>query len=279
MASPADARLRDGLAQLGLSQEGWISHRVRNDSSGRISGPLRTDGLGKGGEERAAEPVQAATHPTSQESVISDSARRLPALRLAETQIAQLLTYLDLLQKWNKVYNLTAIRNPDEMVTHHLLDCLAAMPALAREIAQRPPGLLDVGSGGGLPGIVIAICFPELKVDCVDTVAKKAAFIQQAAASLGLSNLRGVHSRVEQLTAKYGVITSRAFASLPDFVALSCAALAEEGVWMAMKGKLPDDEIAQLPSGAAVFHVEQLQVPHLDAERCLVWMRQVTSLT
>jgi len=134
--------------------------------------------------------------------------------------------------------------------------------------------VLDVGSGGGLPGAVIAICCPELQVDCVDTVGKKAAFIQQAAGQLGLGNLRGVHARVENLQGPYDLVCSRAFASLPDFVAWSGAALAEEGVWMAMKGKHPAQEIAALPPGTEVFHVEQLAVPGLDAERCIVWMRR-----
>jgi len=134
--------------------------------------------------------------------------------------------------------------------------------------------LLDVGSGAGLPGVVFAICCPSLQVDCVDTVGKKAAFIQQAAAQLQLSNLRGVHDRVENLAGPYDVISSRAFASLPDFVNWSAGALAEQGVWLAMKGKHPESEMAELPGTAEVFHVEQLEVPGLDAERCIVWMRK-----
>jgi 16S rRNA (guanine527-N7)-methyltransferase len=122
--------------------------------------------------------------------------------------------------------------------------------------------------------VVIAICCPELQVECVDTVAKKAAFIQQAALQLKLPNLRGVHARVENLAGPYHVICSRAFASLPDFVAWSGGALAQGGVWLAMKGKRPDDEMAALPPQAEVFHVEQLTVPGLAAERCIVWMRQ-----
>ena len=133
--------------------------------------------------------------------------------------------------------------------------------------------MLDVGSGGGLPGVVLAICMPELNVTCVDTVAKKAAFVQQVAVSLKLPNLRGLHARVESLTEPYQVICSRAFASLPDFVAWSRPALAEGGVWMAMKGKHPHDEIRRLPADVAVFHVEPLTVPGLDVERCMVWMR------
>jgi 16S rRNA (guanine527-N7)-methyltransferase len=195
-------------------------------------------------------------------------------LTLADAQIAQLLDYLELIRKWNKVYNLTAVRQPAEMLTHHLLDSLAVIGPLRWQTAGRPIKLLDVGSGAGLPGVVIAICCPEIQVDCVDTVAKKAAFVQQAAATLSLSNLRGVHDRVENLSGPYDVISSRAFASLPDFITWSMAALAEQGVWLAMKGKQPTEEIAALPQEAEMFHVEQLEVPGLDAERCIVWMKR-----
>ncbi|HMA09025.1 MAG TPA: 16S rRNA (guanine(527)-N(7))-methyltransferase RsmG, partial [Ramlibacter sp.] len=146
---------------------------------------------------------------------------------------------------------------------------------LQRQTLGRPIRLLDVGAGAGLPGVVIALCCPEIQVDCVDTVAKKAAFVQQAAVALQLANLRGLHGRVEKLAGPYDVIASRAFASLPDFVAWSSGALAGQGVWMAMKGKHPADEIAALPPQVEVFHVEQLQVPGLDAERCIVWLRHV----
>jgi 16S rRNA (guanine527-N7)-methyltransferase len=198
-------------------------------------------------------------------------------LTLTVSQIDQLLAYLALLQKWNRVYNLTAVRDPGEMLTHHLLDSLAAVGPLRRQTAGRALRLLDVGSGGGLPGVVVAITCPELDVSCVDTVGKKAAFIQQAAATLKLPHLHGVHARVETLRAEEGVgfdvIASRAFASLVDFTAWSRAALNPGGVWMAMKGKNPVDEIAALPEDVAVFHVEPLSVPGLDAERCIVWLK------
>ncbi|HSV84729.1 MAG TPA: 16S rRNA (guanine(527)-N(7))-methyltransferase RsmG [Ramlibacter sp.] len=209
---------------------------------------------------------------TSRESTLRSGASQL-GLSLSEEQLRQLLTYLDLIAKWNKVYNLTAIRDPEEMLSQHLLDSLAAVPPLRRHLAGRPAHLLDVGSGAGLPGIVIAICCPEVAVDCVDTVGKKAAFIQQAAAQLQLPNLRGLHDRVEKLTGPYDVICSRAFASLADFVIWSGGALAPDGAWMAMKGKRPDSEIEELPPATDVFHVEQLSVPGLTAERCIVWMR------
>ena len=204
------------------------------------------------------------------------------SLVLGDAQVGQLLDYLHLIQKWTKVYNLTAVRNPEEMLTHHLLDSLAVVMPLRRQVQALPAvdgeiRLLDVGSGAGLPGVLVAICFPEMVVHCVDTVAKKAAFVQQVAAQLRLPNLRGLHARVESLTDKYQIISSRAFASLIDFTNWSGAALAEQGVWMAMKGRRPLDEIAALPSGVEVFHVEPLVVPGLDAERCLLWMRRLKS--
>jgi len=194
-------------------------------------------------------------------------------LSLSDAQFEQLLGYLALIQKWNKVYNLTAVRDPQEMLTHHLLDSLTAVAPLLRHTQGHPVKVLDVGSGGGLPGIVLAICRPELDVSCVDTVGKKAAFIQQVAASLKLPNLRGIHARVETLTGPFDVICCRAFASLPDFVNWSRNALAEQGVWMAMKAKHPQDEIDGLPADVRVFHVEPLTVPGLNVERCMVWMR------
>ena len=207
------------------------------------------------------------------------------SLNVAEPEQRQLLSYMALIQKWNKVYNLTALRQAQEILTHHLLDSLSAVSPLLGHIAKTKGDanagieLLDVGSGGGLPGVVIAICCPNIRVTCVDTVSKKAAFVQQVAASLRLSNLRGVHARVESLTGPYDVICSRAFASLPDFVSWSAAALSDGGVWMAMKGKLPEAEMAGLPSFAQVFHVEQLQVPGLAADRCMVWMKKSVTLS
>ncbi|MET3378802.1 16S rRNA (guanine(527)-N(7))-methyltransferase RsmG [Variovorax paradoxus] len=192
---------------------------------------------------------------------------------LSNLQGEQLLAYGTLMLKWNKVYNLTALRDPASVLTHHLLDSLAAVAPLQREWAGKGK-LLDVGSGGGLPGVVIAIMRPDLEVSCLDAVAKKAAFVQQVAAELELPNLRGLHARVESLVGSYEVISSRAFASLSDFFNGSMNLLAPGGVWLAMKGKVPTDELAALPKGVAVFHVEQLTVPGLDAERCIVWARK-----
>ncbi len=202
-------------------------------------------------------------------------------LSLSEEAQKQLLDYMALIQKWNKVYNLTALRDPQEILTHHLLDSLSAVGPLMHQ--TRPLGgafsFLDVGSGGGLPGVVIAICCPGVNVTCVDAVSKKAAFVQQVAASLKLGNLKGLHARVETLSGPFDVIGSRAFASLPDFVNWSSGALADGGVWMAMKGKLPEEEMSALPSMAQVFHVEQLLVPGLNAERCMIWMKKPTALS
>ena len=199
-------------------------------------------------------------------------------LVLTDLQISALLDYMALIQKWTRVYNLTAVRNPEEMLTHHVLDSLAVIAPLRRQLhalgLDESVRVLDVGAGAGLPGVVLAICCPTMTVHCVDTVAKKAAFIQQAAVGLKLPLLRGIHARVESLTEPYAVVTARAFASLADFTQWSQGALAEQGVWMAMKGKNPEAEMAQLPAQVAVFHVEPLVVPGLDAERCIVWMRQ-----
>jgi len=209
-----------------------------------------------------------------------DAAAQALGLAMSPDQRDQLLRYLALIAKWTKVYNLTALRDPAEMLSHHLVDSMAAVPALQRCLAERgaPDGegvaLLDVGSGAGLPGVVFAILCPGLAVTCVDTVAKKAAFIQQVAAELRLPRVRGLHARVETVQAEFDIISSRAFASLVDFTTWSRGAMRPGAVWMAMKGREPADEITALPGDIEVFHVEQLVVPGLDAQRCVVWMRQ-----
>ena len=196
-------------------------------------------------------------------------------LTLNDTQIAQLLGYHALIQKWSKVYNLTAIRDPGEMLTHHLMDSLAIVAPLTRQTTGASVNMLDVGAGAGLPGVVVAICCPDIHVTCVDAVAKKMAFVQQVATELKLPNLKALHARVETLTDKFDIITSRAFATLLDFVTGSRAALKPAtGVWLAMKAKDTTAEAAELPADVAVFHVEQLAVPGLDAERCIVWIRE-----
>ena len=198
-------------------------------------------------------------------------------VELTPEQAGQLLAYLALLERWNRVYNLTAVRNPAQMLSHHIVDSLAAVPALRRHAAGRPVRALDVGSGGGLPGVVLAIALPDWSVVCVDAVAKKASFVRQVAAELPLPNLAAVHARVEALPAaagRFDVVVSRAFASLADFATLSAQALAEGGVWVAMKAAPSPSELAAVSSGIEVFHVEPLQVPGLGARRCLVWMRR-----
>jgi 16S rRNA (guanine527-N7)-methyltransferase len=198
---------------------------------------------------------------------------------LTDGQAAALSRHLDLLQRWNATYNLTAVRDPGAMRVQHLADCLAVVPALRRWLDQRPVGptpvrLLDVGSGGGLPGVPFAVTLPGVQVTCVDAVAKKVAFLRQAAGELRLSNLLAVHGRVEELRLPpFDLVTSRAFASLADFVRWTAALRTPQGVWMAMKGRRPDDEIAALPATIDVFHVEPLTVPGLAAARCVVWMR------
>ncbi|SAK92035.1 16S rRNA (guanine(527)-N(7))-methyltransferase RsmG [Caballeronia ptereochthonis] len=194
-------------------------------------------------------------------------------LALSPSQKQKLLDYVALLGKWNAVYNLTAIRDPQQMMIQHILDSLAIVPAVA---ARNPATALDVGSGGGLPGIVLAIALPELRVTLNDIVHKKTAFQSQAKVQLGLSNLSVVTGRVESLRPgievpeKFDVIVSRAFAELSDFVTLARHLLAVDGRILAMKGVRPDAEVARLPKGATVLGIERLSVPRLDAERHLV---------
>lgn len=195
-------------------------------------------------------------------------------LTLSDQQRQQLLAHLELLGKWNQAYNLTAIRDPSDMRRQHLFDSLAVIPALLRQCAGAPKRLLDVGSGAGFPGLSLAVALPDTRITCVDSVGKKAGFMRQVIAELGLGNATAEHARIEQLPeAGADVVTSRAFASLADFTSLTARHLSPAGVWMAMKGKVPDDEIADLPTAVEVFHVEQLQVPGVPGDRCLVWMR------
>ena len=212
--------------------------------------------------------------PPEVERTLAEAARAL-GVPLTEAQVGALRDYLGLLQRWNRVYNLTAVREPAQMLVQHLLDSLAVVPSLRRWTGGRAVRILDVGSGGGLPGVVLGIAAPEADVTCVEAVGKKAAFVRQVAAELGLRNVHSRHARVEQLAqTQFDVVTSRAFASLPEFVALTRERLAPGGVWIAMKGQRPAEEIAGLPHDVDMFHVEPLVVPQLHAERCLVWMRR-----
>ena len=179
----------------------------------------------------------------------------------------KLLAFRDLLLKWNKTYNLTALRDPEQAISHHLLDSLAILP----HVGAGP--LLDVGSGGGLPGIPLAIARPGLSVGMVDTVQKKASFLQQASIELGLKNVTVHHARVEEMQGQYAQISSRAFADLGLFVSLTRHLLAPGGRWLAMKGVRPDDEIAALPAGITVEAIISLIVPGLEAERHLIILK------
>lgn len=193
------------------------------------------------------------------------AAARLP---LSTESQQKLIRYLELLQKWNKVHNLTAVRDPDEMVTLHLLDSLVVLPYI------KVKRLLDVGSGAGFPGIVLAICLPDLQVTTVDSVQKKATFMRQAKAELQLDNLQVVSGRVEQFKPadKFDVVISRAFSDLNLFVDLTRHLIADQGEWFAMKGVYPVDELAALKTKIALAptFVHELRVPGLDAKRHLV---------
>lgn len=194
---------------------------------------------------------------------------------LSDTQIDDMLTYLRMLQKWGKVYNLTAVLEDEAVVVKHLLDSLAAAVSVYRKTEGSAQTILDVGSGGGLPGVVWALANPRWTLTCVDTVAKKTAFIQQVANTLKDSlrgRLRVEHARVETLQGQYSLITSRAFASLPDFVTGTEHLLAPDGFWAAMKGKVPEQEMLELSASVQVFHVEPIAVPLLSEDRCLIWM-------
>jgi len=198
------------------------------------------------------------------------------ALPLGQEQASSLVAYLRLIERWNETYNLTSIRDPGAMATQHILDCLAAAAALRR---RRTAGdrrrFVDVGSGAGLPGVVFAVALPETEVVCVDSVGKKAAFITQAAATLGARNVTALHTRIERLRGRqFDIVASRAFSSLADFVAETRHLLADNGEWLAMKGKPPIGEIAAVADVAA--EVEPVAVPGLTADRCIVWMQRDT---
>ena len=211
----------------------------------------------------------SSSQPTSKAVQL---ARGLMAMNtcVSQEQQEKLLAYLDLLYKWNRVYSLTALKEEDQAVSHHLLDSLSILPFV-------PTGnLLDVGSGGGTPGIPLAIARPELAVTLLDSNTKKAAFLRQAAIEVGLNNI-AVHSgRVEQYHPDTGfaAITSRAFAELADFVSLSKHLLAPGGRWLAMKGVRPEEEMAHLPDDVGVDAAYPLTVPGINGERHLVVLRR-----
>ena len=204
-------------------------------------------------------------------------AAALSALGLAADaeQRARLLNYVSLLQRWNAIHNLSATHDAGELLRHHVIDCLAIVPPLLRHAGGRSLGVLDAGTGAGLPAVLIAILLGAWQVTAVDAVAKKIAFLRQVAGELGLRSLRPQHARLEAMamTPGFDVITSRAFSSLRELVNRTRHLISPSGVWVAMKGKVPDGEIGDLPADCQLFHVERLIVPGLDADRCLVWIK------
>ncbi|MGF6148007.1 Ribosomal RNA small subunit methyltransferase G [Kingella potus] len=194
-------------------------------------------------------------------------------LDIAPQRQAMLLGYLDLLEKWNAAYNLTALRDKARMVSHHLLDSLTLLPYL-----DGAATLIDVGSGGGMPGIPAAVCRPDLGIILCDANTKKTAFLRQAAIELGLDNVEVAAVRVEKLAGKKAdIVSSRAFAELADFVSLTRSLPAAGGRWAAMKGVYPQEEIARLPPWVRVAAADSLEVPGLDAERHMVLLEEKTA--
>ena len=190
-------------------------------------------------------------------------------LDLTMPQQLLLLEYVALLKKWNSTYNLTALRDENTMISHHLLDSLTLLPYVAN--AQT---LMDVGSGGGMPGIPTAICRPDLHITLLDSNTKKTTFLQQAVIELGLKNVTVASGRVEAMhDKKVDVVTSRAFAELHDFIALTKHLLNESGYWAAMKGVYPYEELENVPQNIEVYQIDKLNVPTLNAERHMVLMR------
>jgi len=228
----------------------------------------------RGTRRQTAEPPSEASDLSDNAAALAGACSTLGLTLSAHVQ-TELLHFLRLLQRWNVVYNLTALHDSRQMLLLHLVDCLATVEPLRRAVGDLAgKRLLDVGSGGGLPGVVLAIVEPRLQVMCVDAVGKKAAFIRQVAAEMALPNLEALHARVERLSGlTFDVVASRAFSTLPRLVAVTRGLIEKTGIWMAMKGRAPSGEIAELPSDVQAFHVEPIQVPGLDAERCIVWMR------
>lgn len=188
-------------------------------------------------------------------------------IELPAAVIERLLDYVVLLARWNATYNLSAVRDPAEMVTRHLLDSLALLPHVRGET------LADLGSGAGLPGLPLAIVAPQRQVTLVDSNGKKTRFLRAAVRELGLANVRVAENRVENTEGVFDCVTARAFASLADMLGWGARLLAPDGVWLAMKGRFPQDELAALPAGFIVEAVLPLQVPGLDAARHVVIIR------
>ena len=200
-------------------------------------------------------------------------------LTIDEVQKDKLLKYLMLLENWNRVHSLSAWKNPSDLLVRHVVDSLTLLGPLRRHAAGARLRVLDAGSGPGFPASVLAVMEPEWLVTAVDAVAKKVAFIRQAAAEVGISNLVASHSRLEKLVVGdlFDVVVSRALGSLKDMTAKTRHLLLPSGVWVAQKGRRPDREAAELPRDLRVFHVEPVTVPDLPVERCLVWIRREAS--
>ena len=245
--------------------------------------------------ESMAAHSQKSTHPQDVASLLAEGLEQLGLVADGSVQAA-LLEYLALLSKWNKVYNLTAIRDPQSMLVQHLLDSLAVVPSLKRHWEQfgeqhgeqygeqhraaqttRPPELADIGSGGGLPAIPIAIVWPQVRYTLVESVSKKAAFLRQASGSLGLSDrVRVMGQRVQsvQSSVPFDLITCRAYATLVDFANDVDAIVGEQTRLVALKGLRPDSEIEGVSPPWVVEEVEKMVVPFLNAQRHLVWLRR-----
>ena len=220
------------------------------------------------------------TSINAQQIALLETACQELCLEPTEKQKEQLLEYITLLMKWNQTYNLTAIKDPNQALIQHVFDSLSVIPPIKKYISLKKiqePEMLDVGSGAGLPGLVIALMIPEARVTCVDPVEKKMTFIRQVAGIFNLVNIKTQHERVENIkTGPFDIVTSRAFASLEDFADLAGYQVKNDGVLVAMKGKKPQEEIEVLEKNTLwkVELIETLTVPQLDAHRCLVWMRK-----
>jgi 16S rRNA (guanine527-N7)-methyltransferase len=226
--------------------------------------------------------VSSIAHATVKASTSERLLRALEILRLKSqpSQQAALLEYLSQLMRWNKTYNLTAIRDPDQALVHHIFDSLSLVAPLSRVLSlnqTETPTVVDVGSGGGLPGVILAIMLPSVRVTCVDAVEKKTMFVRQMAGVLALPNLSAQHARIETLEPLQStLVTSRAFASLQDFAQLAGPHVQEGGYLVAMKGREPTEELIALQAHTAwsAQAIEPLTVPELEGQRCLVWMQR-----
>jgi len=207
---------------------------------------------------------------------LQEGARQLER-SIDDAQVKQLIAYLERLHRWNGVHSLSAWKDPSALLVHHVFDSMSVVGPLERYAEGRPLRVLDAGSGPGFPAVVLAVMNPAWSVTAVDAVAKKIAFVRQAAAESGIPNVAGLHARLEDMppAKPFDVVVSRAFGSLVHFTAQTRHLLAPDGVWVAQKGRMPNEEMAQLRDDLQVFHVEPVTVPGLDAERHLVWMRKV----